>query len=339
MFSKLILISILIVTLASCCLVNFAWAAQQNADTSAIADTSNSDDNRNSSTADDAKSKEAGKRPYAEDAVKHYNRGVELHQTGFLNQAIAEYRLALAADDRMEEAWSNLGGIYAAQRSYAKATEAFQHALELSPARPTTLNGYGTVLYARGKIDEAKEKWRQAIKVDPTFASAYYNMGNALEGEHQISAALAEYVRALAANPNMSDAYYRIGSLYLKQKHLAQAKTMLAKAAALAPDAEFIRDTKKQLAALDSEFAGEPAEPVECNSEENKESPMPAKSCQAASAASDKAAEADGLVNNKQEKPSKKNRKKKRSKQLDMIVQPATQDEPSDLKEQPSPAN
>ncbi len=199
----------------------------------------------------------ADTKPYAEDAFKHYNRGVELHQAGFLNQAIAEYKGAIEADSRMEEAWSNLGGIYAAQRSYPKAMEAFEKALQLKPDRPTTLNGYGTVLYARGKTAEAKEKWKQAVQIEPGFASAYYNMGNALEGEKDVMTALAYYYLAIQANPNMADAYYRMGNLLQKDGHSAAAKVLLQKSTDLSPDAEFSRDAKKQITSIDTELGAD----------------------------------------------------------------------------------
>lgn len=196
-------------------------------------------------------------RPYAEEAFKRYNRGVELHQAGFLNQAIAEYKGAIEADGRMEEAWSNLGGIYAAQKSYPKAMEAFEKALQLKPDRPTTLNGYGTVLYARGKTTEAKEKWKQAVQIEPGFASAYYNMGNALEGEKDVMTALAYYYLAIQANPNMADAYYRMGNLMQKDGHSAAAKVLLQKSTDLSPDAEFSRDAKKQITVIDTELSAD----------------------------------------------------------------------------------
>ncbi|CAN5154492.1 hypothetical protein BH10CYA1_BH10CYA1_30850 [soil metagenome] len=196
-------------------------------------------------------------KPYAEEAFKHYNRGVELHQAGFLNQAIAEYKGAIEADSRMEEAWSNLGGIYAAQKSYPKAMEAFEKALQLKPDRPTTLNGYGTVLYARGKTVEAKEKWKQAVQIEPGFASAYYNMGNALEGEKDVMTALAYYYLAIQANPNMADAYYRMGNLLQKDGHSAAAKVLLQRSTDLSPDAEFARDAKKQVTSIDTELSAD----------------------------------------------------------------------------------
>ena len=185
------------------------------------------------------------KKPYAEDAIKHYNRGVELHQSGFLNQAITEYKAAIEADGRMEEAFSNLGVIYAAQRNYPRAREAFTTALSLKPKRPTTLNGLGTVLYAQGHIKEAKEKWLQALAVDPGFASAFYNIGNACESEKNFPEALNIYSQAITVAPNMADAYYRMGSIYYKEHHFPQASLMLRRAIELAPNGDFVNEAKR----------------------------------------------------------------------------------------------
>lgn len=195
------------------------------------------------------------KKPYAEDAIKHYNRGVELHQSGFLNQAITEYKAAIEADGRMEEAFSNLGVIYAAQRNYPRAREAFTTALSLKPKRPTTLNGLGTVLYAQGHVKEAKEKWLQALAVDPGFASAFYNIGNACESEKNLPEALNIYSQAITVAPNMADAYYRMGSIYYKQHHYPQASLMLRRSVELAPNGDFVAEAKRMLRTLEEDFA------------------------------------------------------------------------------------
>ncbi|MFV3038108.1 tetratricopeptide repeat protein, partial [Klebsiella pneumoniae] len=71
-------------------------------------------------------SAKGNKDEHSEEALKHYNRGVDLHGSGFLNQAIAEYKLAIESDPNFEEAYSNLGGVYAAQKSYNKAIEMFE---------------------------------------------------------------------------------------------------------------------------------------------------------------------------------------------------------------------
>jgi len=187
-------------------------------------------------------------------AREHYNRGVELHRGGYLNKAILEYKEAIQADEHMEPAYSNLGLVYTAQKSWSKALEAFDKALAMKPDRTTSLNGLGTVLYAMKRNDEAMEKWRKAIEIDPNFASAYYNMGNAYETQEKHREALQAYVRAADINPKMADAYYRLGSLMNKTKHSPQAHVLLNKAVKLAPDAEFAKDAKRQIDGLEKQF-------------------------------------------------------------------------------------
>lgn len=187
-------------------------------------------------------------------ARDHYNRGVELHRGGHLNKAILAYKEAIQLDEHMEPAYSNLGLVYTAQKSWSKALEAFDKALAMKPDRTTSLNGLGTVLYAMKRTDEAMDKWKKAIEIDPNFASAYYNMGNAYENSEKHREALDAYVKATDINPRMADAYYRIGSLLNKTKHAPQAHVLLNKAVKLAPEAEFAKDARRQIETLEKIF-------------------------------------------------------------------------------------
>ncbi len=190
-------------------------------------------------------------RPFNPAAVRDYNQGVELQQQGFLNQAIQKYKSAIDADDRLEQAFCNLGLIYIAQRNFAKASDAFKKAIVLKPSNPFSLNGMGSVLYSKGKVTEAMEKWQKAIEVDQNFYSAYFNMANAWKNEKDLQKALENYVMTIKTNPNMADAYYEVGLIFAKQKHSAQAMCMLNKAMQLQPDGEFVAEAKKQVSALD----------------------------------------------------------------------------------------
>jgi len=198
---------------------------------------------------------DAKPRAYSAEAIKHYNRGLEFHQSGFFEKAVAEYKLAIASDDRLEQAYSNLGLIYISQKSYALAQDAFDKALFLKPNRPTSLNGLASVLFARSQVDQAIEKWQKAVAVDPKFASAYFNMGTAYESQKKYDEALAVYVKAVSIAPDMADAFYHMGSLLNKQKHPAQALVLLKKAVDLAAESEFARDARKQILSIENQFA------------------------------------------------------------------------------------
>jgi tetratricopeptide (TPR) repeat protein len=120
-------------------------------------------------------------RPYAKEAVGHYNKGIELHEHGFLSQAVTEYKAAIESDNRMGEAYSNLGVIYGAQRKYDNALECFEKASVLMPKSAVSLNGSANVLYKMGRVEEAIKKWRRVIEIDPTFKYAYADLAKALK--------------------------------------------------------------------------------------------------------------------------------------------------------------
>jgi tetratricopeptide (TPR) repeat protein len=271
------------------------------------------------------------------DAVKHYNRGVELHTAGFMNQAVEEYKQALNCNPKMEQAWSNLGAIYTAQRSWTHALEAFEKALAIKPDRATTLNGMAAVLYSRGKVSEAKEKWLQAVKVDPTFASGYYNVGNAFEGEHKPMDAINYYEKAIQINPQMADAYYRIGCVYVKEKHPAQAELLLIRAVELSPDADWVKDAKKQLNFVRSDYEHDIAAQSDVKMNmvppQSDSAPAAVREQKPQLASGDTSAKAAPVS----EKPTKQ--KKHKAKKVDMFVtqqadSPSTQ--AADLQEKPA---
>lgn len=125
------------------------------------------------------------KRPYASEAFHHYNRAVELHQAGFIDQAELEYLAAVESDDRMEEAWSNLGGIYASKKEYSKALKVLDKALKIRYDRPTTLNAYGTALLGLDRIEEAIEKFNAALRIAPSSMYIRVNLDCAMKKRNQ----------------------------------------------------------------------------------------------------------------------------------------------------------
>jgi len=266
-------------------------------------------------------------------AREHYNRGVELHRGGFLNKAIAEYKLAIEADANMEPAYSNIGLVYTAQKSWSKALEAFDKALAMKPDRTTSLNGLGTVLYAMKRNDEAMEKWKKAIEIDPKFASAYYNMGNAFETQEKHRDALGCYVKASDINPNMADAYYRIGTLMNKTKHGPQAHVLLNRAVKLAPEAEFARDARKQIEGLEKQFERDGSEmSTATTGDQEPAKPSESKPKAVASGTADSAKDDKKAPGKMFKNPFKKkgDEEKAPGKNVNMFIQPPSSD--SDLK-------
>jgi tetratricopeptide (TPR) repeat protein len=101
-------------------------------------------------------------------AVEHYNKGVEFHQQGWLSKALVEYRAALDADPRMEEALSNMGGIFLAQNQKDKAVDCFVKALSMahqnSIAIPTVCN-LANLYDDQGESVKAEDLYRKLLSL------------------------------------------------------------------------------------------------------------------------------------------------------------------------------
>ncbi|MBL7132299.1 MAG: tetratricopeptide repeat protein, partial [Candidatus Omnitrophica bacterium] len=78
----------------------------------------------------------------SDEAITHYNRGVDFNTEGMHQKAIGEYRKALEISPEFVQAHSNLG------QSYAEI----------------------------GKIQEAVGELKIAIKLDPNLLEPYYNL-------------------------------------------------------------------------------------------------------------------------------------------------------------------
>jgi tetratricopeptide (TPR) repeat protein len=143
-------------------------------------------DQKNSPIDPETTSSDASRNRHRE-AVEHYNRALDMQRKGFAYQAVLEYRAAVKAEDQMEEAWSNLGNVYADKQHYAEAIRSFQKAMTIRPDNPITLNGYGAALYRTGKTTQAMDLFRQALAMNPNLTAASNNLAKALEesGHHE----------------------------------------------------------------------------------------------------------------------------------------------------------
>lgn len=198
---------------------------------------------------------------FNKEAIAHYNRGRALYEQGFFNKAIESYKAAVAIEERMDQAYSNLGLIYIKQNNYAKAQEAFKKALSLKPDSAYSLNGMASVLFFQKKYEEAIAKWEQAVKADPKFAAAYMNLGNALENVGRKDEALSSYVKSINLEPELADSYYKAGLLFLEKERLPQASALLQKAVSLNPESEWARDGRKKIELIGSRLSKEDGGP------------------------------------------------------------------------------
>jgi tetratricopeptide (TPR) repeat protein len=102
-------------------------------------------------------------------ADAHHDLGVALAEDERWEEAIAEYRKALAVPTfaQPDAAYNNIGWALYNLRRYPEANDALQLALRLNPTLPGAYYHLGLVLVAQQRLEDAKLAFRRARELAP----------------------------------------------------------------------------------------------------------------------------------------------------------------------------
>ena len=149
------------------------------------------------------------------EAVDHIRRGNKLFQSHLYDEAIAEYKAALAKSNKpLRTAYLNLGAAYLGKQDYRAAADAYRQALALAPNDFVAMYQLGDSLYALGRYSEAEAEYRKVIESSPggVNAPARHALGLTLFAEKRIDEAIAEYKTAIEQKRgNYAEAHYNLG--------------------------------------------------------------------------------------------------------------------------------
>lgn len=188
-------------------------------------------------------------------ALALYNAAVKAHLQGKLQEAITDYKGALAANPSLSEAYSNLGLIYNQQHNYGQAIAEFRKALAINPKDAITYNGIGAALRAEKDLPGAIKQWQTAVTLDPRLATAHYNLGTAYEIQREYEKALDSYKAAVKNDYRLGEAYYRMGIILVRSKRSEEAAEQFKTALKISKDSEYSEDARKRLALIEGASA------------------------------------------------------------------------------------
>jgi len=118
---------------------------------------------------------------YPDDYKAHYNLGVVYDQQGLLDKAVQSYQRAVQINPAYPNAHFNLGIIYQTQGLTDQAIGHFRKVTELDPADFEALNNLGVAYAVQGRLDKAKMEWEKVLEIDPANKSARENILKARE--------------------------------------------------------------------------------------------------------------------------------------------------------------
>jgi protein O-mannosyl-transferase len=139
-------------------------------------------------------------------ATAHYDLGVTLAQTGHLDRAIEQYRLAIKLDPQHARALNNLGAVYYRRREIKQAVDCYQRALQCQPDYAEAHYNLGGLLYQMDAIPEAIAHLEAAVRLKPDYASALFILAKSYQVAHQDQKAVAAATKAFElARANKQD--------------------------------------------------------------------------------------------------------------------------------------
>jgi Flp pilus assembly protein TadD len=169
------------------------------------------------------------------EAVTRYNIGVALGRAGRTEDAIAEYRAAVALDPALPMAHGNLGLAFEDSGQLEAAAAQFRAALRRAPHYAGAHNNLGVVLAKLGKTDEAAREFREALRQDATDPEAHNNLGQMLELQGRLDAAAAEYQRAVGLAPDYLTPWRNLMRLRVRQNQVGPALDAARQSVRIAP--------------------------------------------------------------------------------------------------------
>ncbi|MFA5799456.1 MAG: tetratricopeptide repeat protein [Candidatus Peribacteraceae bacterium] len=172
---------------------------------------------------------------YPEARAAHNNLGMELMETGRLEEAVSEFKAALAlqSDPRMTV---NLAAAYVRLGMLPEALETYGHAIRLDPELPDGYYGIGNIFEKQGKLSEAVVQYRRTLEVNPTYTNALNNLGGVSIRLREWDSAIAALERSIELKPDFAAAHYNLGVAYQQKGVRDQAELHYARALRISPD-------------------------------------------------------------------------------------------------------
>jgi tetratricopeptide (TPR) repeat protein len=176
------------------------------------------------------------------EALTHLKAGSAHLQRGQAEQAVREFKAAVALEPQSAAAHMLLGQGYLGLRSLSMIAEAkaeLQQALDLDPDLIWARFYLARVYMDLGRYDRAEQELETALKQKPGIAHFLALLGEVNRKLGKPEASLEWNRKALAADPEMSPAHYHMGLAYMDLKRdddAVRALEMAVRSKHVAPD-------------------------------------------------------------------------------------------------------
>lgn len=163
-----------------------------------------------------------------------------------MDEAINEFKKVVQLDRISVDARVNLANAYMRDKQYAAAEEEFLMAARLDPSDPVADYTLGVMYTETDRYREAEEQFNKVGRLFPRDGNIPYSLGVLYNKMGRAESAAEQLERALTLKEDFAAANYELGAAYLAlgdtEKADKQLEILITKDPALASDLLFLRD-------------------------------------------------------------------------------------------------
>jgi tetratricopeptide (TPR) repeat protein len=187
-----------------------------------------------------------------EPARDAYERGVNLHRDGFLEEALVQYGQALRFYPNYIQVLGDLGTIYLLYNRPDSALAYLRRALEVDGSNTAIRLNVAVALMVRGDYSEAQGFLDDVLHAEPGNSVPMYYMARLQFLQRRYGVAEQTLRRALAENSALLDGWLLLVDIALEQKDHTMAREALMHLREAMNNGKFSKFVDEQLAMLGS---------------------------------------------------------------------------------------
>lgn len=175
------------------------------------------------------------------------------------SEAINTFKTLVRAQPLSVTAKVNLGNAYLQDKQYVESEKQFKEAARLDPLNPLPDYTLGIQYMQTDRLDEAKAQFLKVQKISPKDGNVYYSLGAVNNKQGNYEEAVINLEKSLTLKKGFPAANYELGVAYSKLGNSEKAQEQLSilynSDYALAKDLKFVMD-KPRILSMDTSKSG-----------------------------------------------------------------------------------
>jgi len=168
--------------------------------------------------------------------MAHHNLGIVFFERGQINEALEQYRAAVALYPKGDREQSDLGTALMEKGLYSEAIQHLEAALALNPKLFPAENSLALAYSRMGDYDRAIAHFHKALQLEPDSLGALLNLGSVLDRQGKPDEAIASYREAAKRFPSEIEPLRRMAGVLSEKGQFASAAEACRQALQLEPN-------------------------------------------------------------------------------------------------------